>query len=55
MKKYLENFISETDKVSNVSIKKKIGLDFDDELYDLNLYVKIIVSNFKFVKNYFGN
>lgn len=55
VKKYLENFISETDKVSNVSIKKQIGLDFDDELYDLNLYVKIIVSNFKFVKNYFGN
>lgn len=55
VKTYIENFISETDKVSNVSIKKQIGLNSDDELEELDIYADTIVSNFRFVKNYFGN
>ena len=53
IKNDIKNFINKIDNISNIPIKNQIGLSPYDELEDLEIFEKIIVENFRFVKNYF--
>ena len=48
------NFISQIDDVSNLEIKKQIGLD-EEVIHDLDDYIKTIQNNFEFAMKYFEN